>query len=160
MTKTLLETYTDELKFLISLKQSVGILNNRIHDKLAWIAVEKLRTLHPGIDFRYAGAGAGGIDIRGFGPDGSLRVVAEVKTTHTSEAIPLRGPQKQAIERDLQRLADEPGAAVRYLVVISEQTKRAIDRQIKPQERFPGVTILDAVGMEFLPSSAAEEEEL
>ena len=53
MAKSLIETYTDELEFLISLKQAVSILNNRIHDKLSWIAVEKLRTVdamsaHPG----------------------------------------------------------------------------------------------------------------
>jgi hypothetical protein len=84
MFKSRIDIYTDELRFLIALKQSVGILNNRIHDKLASIAIEKLRGFHPDItDFQYGGAGAGGIDILGFAADGTKRLIAEVKTTHT-----------------------------------------------------------------------------
>ena len=132
MTKPLIDIYTDELRFLIALKQSVGILNNRIHDKLALIAMEKLSGFHPGITLRYGGAGAGGIDILGFAANGTKKVIAEVKTTHTSDAVGLRGPQKRAIERDLQRLTDEAGEIKRYLIVISEQTKNAVDKQIKP----------------------------
>lgn len=64
-TKSLVEVYTDELQFLITLKQSVGLLNNRIHDRLAAIAIEKLSRFHPEITFEYRGAGAGGIDIVG-----------------------------------------------------------------------------------------------
>jgi len=58
-----------------------------------------------------------GIDIVGVGPDGAKAVIAEVKTTHTSESVKLRGPQKLAIERDLKRLADEAGNVTRYLIV-------------------------------------------
>jgi hypothetical protein len=47
MTKSRIDIYTDELRFLIVLKQSVSILNNRIHDKLSLIAIEKLKGLHP-----------------------------------------------------------------------------------------------------------------
>src|SRR6266496_1106621 len=54
MTRALIDIYADELRFLIALKQSVGILNNRIHDKLSLIAIEKLRGFHPAItDFPY-----------------------------------------------------------------------------------------------------------
>ena len=35
MAKCLIDIYTDELRFLIPLKQSVGILNNRIPDELS-----------------------------------------------------------------------------------------------------------------------------
>lgn len=160
MTRSLIDIYTDELRFLIDLKQSVGILNNRIHDKLSLIAIEKLRVLHPEIVFKYGGAGAGGIDIVGFGPDGTRSVIAEVKTTHTSDAVGLRGPQNNAIEKDLKRLAAEPGTLTRYLIVISEQTKRAVDKQIKPQTRYPSVTVIDAIGLvEKSPIAAADEDE-
>jgi len=159
MTKSLIDIYTDELQFLINLKQSVTILNNRIHDKLSLIAIEKLKGLHPEIKFEYGGAGAGGIDILGFAPDGTKKVIAEVKTTHTSETVGLRGPQKRAIERDLQRLTDEPGDVKRYLIVISEQTKNAVEKQIKPSERFPLVTVIDAIGLVERVALEAEEEE-
>lgn len=148
MARSRIEIYTDELQFLITLKQSIGILNNRIHDKLALIAIEKLKKLHPEITFEYRGAGAGGIDVLGFAADGTKTLIAEVKTTHTSDAVGLRGPQKRAIERDLQRLTEEPGRKLkRYLIVISKQTKSAVEKQIKPHERFPQVTILDAIGL-------------
>jgi hypothetical protein len=159
MAKSLIDIYTDELQFLIALKQSIGILNNRIHDKLALIAIEKLKTLHPEITFEYRGAGAGGIDILGFAANGTKRLVAEVKTTHTSEAVGLRGPQKRAIERDLQRLTDEPGKFKRYLIVISKQTKNAVEKQIKPRERFPQVIVLDAIGpVGFVEPDPVEDE--
>ncbi|MDQ3743453.1 MAG: hypothetical protein M3444_03635 [Acidobacteriota bacterium] len=161
MTKSLIDIYTDELRFLIALKQSVTILNNRIHDKLSLIAIEKLRGLHPEIaKFDYRGAGAGGIDIIGLAPDDTKKVVAEVKTTHTSETVGLRGPQKRAIERDLQRLTDEPGDVKRYLVVISEQTKNAVEKQIKPGERFPLVTVIDAIGLVERVALEADEEDI
>ncbi len=32
--------------------------------------------------------------------------------------------------------------------VISDQTKNAIERQIRPHERFPGIEVLDAIGLE------------
>lgn len=160
MAKSLIDIYSDELRFLIALKQSVGILNNRIHDKLSLIAIEKLRAFHPEITFQYGGAGAGGIDILGFAPDGTKKLIAEVKTTHTSETVGLRGPQKRAIERDFQRLTDELGDIKRYLVVISKQTKNAIEKQIRPHERFPLVTVLDAIGLvELVRPEVTEEEE-
>jgi hypothetical protein len=160
MAKSLIDIYTDELRFLIALKQSVSILNNRIHDKLSLIAIEKLRGRHPDITFQYGGAGAGGIDILGFASDGTKKLIAEVKTTHTSDTVGLRGPQKRAIERDFQRLTDEPGEFKRYLVVISEQTKNAVEKQIKPNERFPLVTVIDAIGLvEPVRPETIEEEE-
>ncbi|MGI9105713.1 MAG: hypothetical protein ACR2G4_05640 [Pyrinomonadaceae bacterium] len=160
MTKSLIDIYTDELRFLIALKQSVGILNNRIHDKLSLIAIEKLREFHPEITFKYGGAGAGGIDILGFAADSTKKLIAEVKTTHTSETVGLRGPQKRAIERDLQRLTDEPGDFKRYLIVISEQTKSAVEKQIRPSERFPHVTVIDAIGLiKLVPLEAIVDDE-
>lgn len=147
MAKSLLDTYVDELRFLISLKQSVSILNNRIHDKLAYIAIEKLRALHPELRLDYAGAGAAGIDIRGYASDDSLRLIAEVKATHTTETVKLRGPQKAYIQKDLQRLSDEPGDLIRYLVVISQQTKDAVEKQLKTAFCFPNIRVIDALGV-------------
>lgn len=38
---------------------------------------------------------------------------------------------------------------LRYLVVISKQTMDAIDKQVKPRERFPHVNVIDAIGLVF-----------
>ena len=146
MTRSLIDIYSDELRFLVELKRSVTILNNRIHDKLALIAIEKLKILHPLVNFTYDGAGVGGIDIVGRDRAGITVVIAEVKTTETSDTVGLRGPQKLAIERDLKRLSDDPGDLFRYFIVISEQTKNAVERQIDPKQRFPLVRIIDAIG--------------
>lgn len=159
MAKSLIDIYSDELRFLIGVKRAVGILNNRIHDKLALIAIEKLKKIHPDLDFAYGGAGIGGLDISGVSADGTRKLVAEVKTTHTSETVGLRGPQKKAIEKDFKRLTDEPGDIYRYLVVISEQTKCAVEKQIRPHERFPLVTIIDAIGLvDPVPPEATDDE--
>jgi hypothetical protein len=157
MAKSLIDIYTDELQFLIKLKESIGILNNRIHDKLALIAIEKLKLRHPKLRFEYHGAGAGGIDIQGFAKDGTRMLIAEVKTTHTSEAVGLRGPQKAAIERDLRRLSVEPGDLTRYLIVNSEHTKNVVEKRIKLQEEYPQVTVI-AMGLP-LPVPEANENE-
>ena len=159
MAKSLIEIYTEELEFLIKLKQSVGILNNRIHDKLSCIAIEKLQAFHPELRFQYDGAGVGGIDIQGFAADDTRRLVAEVKATHTSETVGLRGPQKRAIERDLERLAADPGDLIRYLIVISEQTKNAVERQIRPEKRFPGIKVIDAIGLVHLVTPELPEDD-
>jgi len=159
MAKSLVEIYSDELRFLIGVKRAVSILNNRIHDKLALIAIEKLKVIHPELKFEYGGAGICGLDISGIATDGTRKLVAEVKTTHTSETVGLRGPQKLAIERDFQRLTDEPGDIKRYLVVISEQTKYAVEKQIKPHERFPLVTVIDAIGLvQPIQTDASDDE--
>jgi hypothetical protein len=159
MTKLLIDIYADELRFLLKLKESVGILNNRIHDELALIAIEKLQKVHPKIKFEYRGAGAGGIDIEGFAKDRTKKIIAEVKTTHTSDTVGLRGPQKNAIERDLKRLSDAPGDFTRYLIVISAQTKNAVEKQIRPGEKYPNVTVIDAIGLVQSPPDATNDEE-
>jgi hypothetical protein len=44
--------------------------------------------------------------------------------------------------------------------VISEQTKNAVEKQIKPGERFPLVTVIDAIGLvERVPLEADEEDD-
>lgn len=161
MKATLLDTYIDELQFLMALKQTVGILHNRIHDKLSLIAIEKLRARHPTLDFRYQGAGARGIDIQGFDTQGNLKLIAEAKTTHPTDNITLRVQQVRNIERDIQRLADTPGDVERYFVVLSQQTKSAVERQLTTATRFPTVQIIDALGLVVLvqpqPTDDADE---
>jgi hypothetical protein len=71
----------------------------------------------------------------------------------------LRGPQKNAIERDLKRLSDEAGDFTRYLIVISAQTKNAVEKQIRPGEKYPNVTVIDAIGLVQSPPEATDEEE-
>jgi len=60
----------------------------------------------------------------------------------------------------LQRLTDEPGDFKRYLIVISEQTKNAVEKQIRPHEKFPHVTVIDAIGLvEIVRPEETEEDE-
>lgn len=113
-----------------------------------------MRELHPNITCQYHGAGAGGIDIQGFGKDGNRKLIAEVKTTHTSPTVGLRGPQKKAIERDLKRLSVESGDLKRYLIVVSDHTKNAIEKRIKFEE-YPLVSVI-AMGLE-LPVEETDE---
>jgi hypothetical protein len=160
VSKSLLDTYVDELQFLITLKQSVSILHNRIHDKLAYIAIEKLRPLHAKLRFEYAGAGVAGIDIRGYSLTDELRLIAEVKATHTTDTVKLRGPQKTQIKKDLQRLTDEPGDVIRYLVVISQQTKNAVESQLNTAVSFPKVSVIDALGvLDLAPTDEPIEQQ-
>lgn len=118
-----------------------------------------MRGLHPEINCEYHGAGAGGIDILGFAADGTKKLIAEVKTTHTSDMVGLRGPQKNAIERDLKRLSEEPGDFTRHLIVISAQTKNAVEKQLRPEEKYPTVTVIDAIGLVHSPPEAAIDDE-
>ena len=141
MNEELLQLYIDEIKFLLNLKQAIGRLNNRIHDKLALIAIEKLKPIFPLLIFKYFNAGASGIDIKAYDEQNNLKLIAEVKTTLTSQTGSLRGPQKKAIERDLQRLSNENGQMERFFIVLSGNTKSAIERQLESDRRFPNIKI-------------------
>lgn len=157
MPRNIIDIYMDELQFLINLKQSIGILNNRIHDKLSLIAIEKLRSMHPNLRFEYGGAGAGGIDIRGYAPNKSLKLVAEVKSTYTSDKVKIRGPQKDGIRKDLQRLSAVPKRVKRYLIVISEQTKNAVETQLNTKADYPSIKVIDALGsLQLVPTDDNE----
>ena len=147
--------YIDEIHFLIKLKGSIGILNNRIHDKLALIAIERLKPRFPNVEFRYSGAGARGIDIRGF-LNGQSVVACEVKTTFSSTSGALRGPQKRAIETDLKRLSAED-APNRFLIVLSKETREVVESQLNPKANYPDIEIMDALGDQPLAVVAEEE---
>ena len=72
--------------------------------------------------------------------------MAEVKATHTTDVIKLRPPQKMQIERDLKRLARVRGNIFRYVVVISAQTKAAVEKQLKTKKRYLNVEIMNGLG--------------
>jgi hypothetical protein len=89
-----------------------------------------------------------------------LRLIAEVKATHTTDKIKLRGPQKNQIQKDLQRLTNESGDLDRYLVVISKQTKDAVEKQLKTIIRFPNVRVIDALGvLDLAPTDEPLEQQ-
>ncbi|GEM_PF-1529667 len=158
MPEELLKIYLDEIQFLLRLKESIGKLNNRIHDKLALIAIEKLKLLHPNVSLEYDNAGAAGIDIQGYDNNRSLRLVAEVKTTLTSSTGSLRGPQKQAIKNDLERLSNQNPTIIKYFIVLSRQTKEAIVRQLNSSVDFPQVKILDVLeNIPFVDTESLDE---
>ena len=102
-----------------------------------------MKTKHKNIDFRYTNAGDSGIDIKGYiGND--LSLIAEVKTNIIS-ITSLRGPQKNQIEKDLKRLSNEHPKLQKYLIVLSEKTKTAIERQLKTNLVYPNIQILNPV---------------
>ena len=151
------EIYRDDLTFLLKLKASVGRLHNRIHDNLALIAIEDLSELHRNVDFKYTTAGAAGIDITGVNKAGVTTVVAEVKTTLPDVKGTIRGPQKAAIKKDLDRLKAHSTASKRYLIVLSPTTKLAIQKQLKTASEYPAVTIFNALPEKYSESDQIDE---
>jgi len=144
MDKDLIKIYKDEIDFLLQLKESIGRLNNRIHDKLALITIEKFKLKFSKLDFKYLNAGASGIDIQGYDKKHKKRfLVAEVKTNILSTSS-LRGPQKKAIEKDLKRLA-QIDSKFRFLVVLSDKTKEAIKKQLNTEKNYPEIDIINAL---------------
>ncbi len=144
MNEELLEYYTNEIIFLLGLKKAIGKLNNRIHDILSFIAIEKLKNIY-NFRFEYNNAGAAGIDIKGYDIDGNLKLIAEVKTTLTDINGLIRGPQKTAIKNDLNRLLNQPIDLNKYFVVLSQETKQAIETQLDVINNYPRITIINAL---------------
>src|SRR5467141_3331958 len=122
MSRALSDIYRDDLRFLLRLKEAVGILHNRIHDNLARTAIEHFREKYPDWHFTYTNAGAAGIDVKGSDDAAKIRLVAEVKTSLPDAKGRIRSPQTQHIQNDLKRLRDYPGDVVRFLVLLSPIT--------------------------------------
>lgn len=141
MKSDLIKIYTDELGFLLKLKKSIGPLNNRIHDTLASIAIEKLRIRFPKLSFKYGGAGLPGFDIQAFDKNGRKNLIAEVKTTSGEE---LRGPQARAIKKDLDRLSKE---RVKYkiLILLSSDIRNKVQKRINVKKNYPDIEIINAL---------------
>ncbi len=139
------EIYRSDLRFLLKLKEAVGILHNRIHDNLAQVAILQFEVQFPELSFQYLNAGAAGIDICGTNAAGELRFIAEVKTTLPDIHGRIRGPQIKQLKKDLERLCNHDGDLVRYLVLLSASTVEAVRRQIKTDRDFPAVQIFNAL---------------
>lgn len=154
MSRSLREVYLKDIRFLIGLKKSVGMLNNRIHDNLALIAIDHFEAQHPKWQFRYVNAGVAGIDVLGKNERGEVRLIAEVKTTLPDHKGYLRGPQQKSLRKDLERLAAYPGDVERYLIVLSKTTRDAVEKQFQTSKTFPAVSIFNA-----LSESVTEDED-
>jgi len=133
----------DDIAFLVGMKRCAGSLNNRLHDKLARLAIINLQEKFPTIEFNYENAGVGGIDITGKANE-ELVFVGEIKTTITNQAGSLMGAQLKSIKKDLERLM-EVDVKNRYLILISKATKRAVIKQLKTHTAFPKITIYTCV---------------
>ena len=142
--KTTAEIYEDELLFLLGLKRVVGILHNRIHDSLAALAIEKLRLLHPGVDFDDTNATAAGPDIVGR-KRGATVVLGEVKTTLPNVKGTIRGPKAANLLKDLKRL-QRGKAEFRYLVVLSRKAKQTAENLLNSIGASPRIRVFDALG--------------
>jgi hypothetical protein len=154
MSRNLREVYLKDIRFLIGLKKSVGMLNNRIHDNLALVAIDHFEQKYPDWFFYYTNAGASGIDVVGKNKEGAVTLVAEVKTTLTDHKGYLRGPQQKSLKKDLERLSAYTGNVERYLVLLSKATKDAVEKQFRASDIFPTVSLFNA-----LNESVTEENE-
>ncbi len=145
------DIHRTNLRFLLTLKGAVGILNNLIHDNLALMAIAQFKENHPQLTCAYNNAGASGIDIQGMDDAGNLQLFAEVKTSLPDKKTKrIRGPQLTAIKKDLDRLAKQREDVPRYLVLLSRSTKEAVEKQLKTGAKYPKITIIDAFVEEFL----------
>ena|SRR5438270_11370543 len=150
------EIHRTNLRFLLTrkgtVKGTVGILNNLIHDNLPLMAIAQFKIAHPKLTCVYTNAGAAGIDILGKDRSGVVRLAAEVKTTLPDRHGRMMGPQKAHIKKDLDRLDNYEGEVLRYLVVISSSTKHAIQKQLKTDATYANVNIINAFEEELVES--------
>jgi len=160
MAQAVREIYEKDIRFLIGLKKSVGMLNNRIHDNLALIAISHFQIKHPKWTFHYSNAGAAGIDIIGRDKTGTTRLIAEVKTTLPDHRGYLRGPQRKNLEKDLERLSAESGSLERVFVLLSKATKEAVERQIRATGKYPNITLFNALEEPLTEDEQNEDEEV
>ena len=136
------------LRELLQLRASQTLLNNRIHDRAAELAIKVLEDRHPGLNLHYAGAARGGLDIRGTLHD-KLVLVCEV-STHDK----YQGNRKTNVDEDLQRVQQSSAKRdKKYLAVVSESLASALRRNQHVASAFPDVQILDVLGT--LPPPAA-----
>jgi hypothetical protein len=142
---TVQELYRSDLRFLLKLKEAVGILHNRIHDNLARTAVEHFKEKYPKWEFTYVNAGVAGIDITGCDRRGAVTLIAEVKTSLPNDKGKIRSPQTTQIKKDLERLRDYSGSVVRYMVLVSAVTVEAVKKQLSTDRDFPTVSIFNAL---------------
>jgi len=135
------QIYKNDLKILLDIKKSVGLLNNAIHDKVALIAINILEKKYPLFKFNYYGAGIGGLDL--IGKKGNkIELIAEIKTTTIENGLSLRGPQLNNIKEDLARLKNSD-VKYKYLIVISEKVEKNIKKRLDFKKDFRNINILN-----------------
>lgn len=135
------QIYKNDLKILLDIKKSVGLLNNAIHDKVALIAINILEKKYRSFRFSYYGAGVGGPDLIGK-KENKIKLVAEIKTTTIENGLSLRGPQFNAIKEDLVRLK-KSNIEYKYLIVISKKVEKNIKKRFDFEKDFRNINILN-----------------
>jgi len=138
--KSKIQIYRNDLKFLLDIKKSVGLLNNTIHDKTALIAIDILEKKYLSLKFFYCNAGVGGMDL--IGKEGNkIKLVAEIKTTTIDRGNGLMGPQIASIKKDLERLVNEK-TDYKYLVLISSEVEDNLKKRLDFKKEYPNIKIL------------------
>lgn len=135
-----IQIYRNDLKFLLDIKKSVGLLNNTIHDKAALIAIDILEKKYPSLKFSYYNAGVGGIDLVGK-KGNKVKLVAEIKTTTIDRGSSLKGPQMMNIKKDLERLVSE-NVDYKYLILISSKVEDNLKKRLDFKKEYPNIKIL------------------
>ncbi|MFA5080034.1 MAG: hypothetical protein WC472_00195 [Candidatus Paceibacterota bacterium] len=137
------EIYKKDLKILLDIKKSVGLLNNAIHDKSALIAISILEKKYPDFKFSYYGAGVRGNDL--VGKRGSkIELVAEIKTTTIESGTTLMSPQLSNIKKDLIRL-NSLDIKYKYFIIVSEKVEKEIKRRLDFKTDFKDINILNII---------------
>ena len=134
------QIYIDDLKILLNIKESIGPLNNAIHDKAALIAIDILRGKHPGLILDYNNAGAGGFDLTGR-KGKKLELIGEVKTTLIERKNSIMGPQMRKIKKDLERLKNKK-VIHKYLILVSEKVEKNLMKRIDFKKEYSEIKIL------------------
>lgn len=138
--KSKFQIYENDLKILIDIKKSIGLLNNAIHDKTALIAISVLERKYPRLKFYYSGAGIGGMDLVGK-TGNKIKLVAEIKTTTIEKGNTLKGPQIRNIKKDLERLITE-NVNCKYLILISKKVEKNLRKRLDFKKKYSNIKIL------------------
>lgn len=138
--KSINQIYENDLKILLNIKKSVGLLHNAIHDKAALMAINILKDTYPEIDFCYKNAGAGGFDL--IGKKGKkIELVGEVKTTLIERRNTIMDPPMRNIKKDLERLKNKK-VNHKYLILVSEKVEENLKRRLDFKKEYPEIKIL------------------
>jgi len=120
-----------EIEYFKKLKSAIGDLHGHIHSLAVKVAqlylAEKFADVKQWVVSEKYG---GGLDIVGRGTGDSVIVAAEVKTTFRSEKETLGSQQRNTIKGDIDKLIAS-GAVNRYLFVIDDKNKKAIEGILK-----------------------------
>jgi len=132
------EELRSKLIEFLKLKADRNLLNNKIHDLAAQLAIMRLQKDHPSADFRYLGAGASGIDIQGYIHD-NVEVACEV-STHDK----YQGNRRSNIREDFERLEKHP-AKHKYLAVVYEEVERSLKSNQALRSQYLSVQVIRVI---------------